>query len=210
MAEEAGGSGAPGDGLILKSPFQRKKDVFDAEDFQAVRFINQIYPDGGRRHRPRGAGGWHARCALAPRPCAAPHPTRRRAAAPARARARAVPPPRPAARRRRPCSAARRSPPRRTPCFVPPAEASLGDLDKFMDVLRKQVRSGGRGAARDRMRAACTLHARRMRAHAAAGRGAGSGSRPRPGLAPLAAPAAPQQRRLIKVAPPQPALAHLT
>jgi hypothetical protein len=59
---EEGGSGAPVSGLVLKSPFQRKKDVFDAEDFQPVKFINQIYPDGGlprvqwrvRRTMPNG------------------------------------------------------------------------------------------------------------------------------------------------------------
>jgi hypothetical protein len=35
--------------IILNTPFQRKKDVFDADDFQPIKFINQIYPDGGRR-----------------------------------------------------------------------------------------------------------------------------------------------------------------
>jgi hypothetical protein len=32
--------------VTLKSPFQRKTDVFDSEDFDPVKFVNQIYPDG--------------------------------------------------------------------------------------------------------------------------------------------------------------------
>lgn len=28
------------------SPFPKKKQLFDAEDFDAVKLINQIYPDG--------------------------------------------------------------------------------------------------------------------------------------------------------------------
>lgn len=35
--------------IQLKSPFQRKQDVFDAPDFDPVKFINQIYPDGARQ-----------------------------------------------------------------------------------------------------------------------------------------------------------------
>jgi hypothetical protein len=30
----------------LKSPYARKQDVFDAPDFDPVKFINTIYPDG--------------------------------------------------------------------------------------------------------------------------------------------------------------------
>lgn len=32
--------------IILKSPLDRKQDVFDSEDFDPTKFINQIYPDG--------------------------------------------------------------------------------------------------------------------------------------------------------------------
>lgn len=32
--------------ITLKSPFQKKTDVFDSEDFDPVKFVNQIYPDG--------------------------------------------------------------------------------------------------------------------------------------------------------------------
>ena len=32
--------------LTLSLPSERKPDVFDSEDFDAVKFINQIYPDG--------------------------------------------------------------------------------------------------------------------------------------------------------------------
>jgi hypothetical protein len=35
-----------GPGMVLRSPFQRKQDVFDSEDFSAVKLINQLYPDG--------------------------------------------------------------------------------------------------------------------------------------------------------------------
>lgn len=30
----------------ITSPFTKKKELFDAEDFDAVKLINQIYPDG--------------------------------------------------------------------------------------------------------------------------------------------------------------------
>jgi hypothetical protein len=49
MAGDAGpsGAGTPADKpIVLKSPFQRKPDVFDNEDFQPVKLLNQIYPDG--------------------------------------------------------------------------------------------------------------------------------------------------------------------
>jgi hypothetical protein len=36
--------------VTLKSPFQRKTDVFDSEDFDPVKFVNQIYPDGEQHH----------------------------------------------------------------------------------------------------------------------------------------------------------------
>ncbi len=32
--------------ITIKSPFERKTDVFDSEDFEPIKFINQIYPDG--------------------------------------------------------------------------------------------------------------------------------------------------------------------
>jgi hypothetical protein len=32
--------------INIKSPLERKQDVFDTEDFDANKFINQIYPDG--------------------------------------------------------------------------------------------------------------------------------------------------------------------
>lgn len=31
--------------VIIKSPLERKQDVFDSEDFEPTKFINQIYPD---------------------------------------------------------------------------------------------------------------------------------------------------------------------
>eukprot|EP00879_Flechtneria_rotunda_P008030 GHRR01008412.1.p1 GENE.GHRR01008412.1~~GHRR01008412.1.p1 ORF type:complete len:961 (+),score=374.37 GHRR01008412.1:225-3107(+) len=37
-------AGHPGT-VTLKSPFQRKTDVFDSEEFDPVKFVNQIYPD---------------------------------------------------------------------------------------------------------------------------------------------------------------------
>lgn len=48
MAEAAGAAAGPqlGRSITLKSPFQRKTDVFDSEDFDPVKFVNQIYPDG--------------------------------------------------------------------------------------------------------------------------------------------------------------------
>lgn len=56
MEGDAGPSGAsspqPAKNIIIKSPFQRKQDVFDAEDFQPPKFINQIYPDGALRVVP--------------------------------------------------------------------------------------------------------------------------------------------------------------
>lgn len=62
-AEAAGSSCAPAQQqqqqqqtLVIRSPLDRKQDVFDAADFDPTKFINQIYPDGrlGRvcRHRP--------------------------------------------------------------------------------------------------------------------------------------------------------------
>ena len=38
------GSGPSATRVVIKPP--RKTDVFDAEDFDAVKFMNQIYPDG--------------------------------------------------------------------------------------------------------------------------------------------------------------------
>ncbi len=32
--------------ITLTLPSERKKDIFDSEDFDAIKFINQIYPDG--------------------------------------------------------------------------------------------------------------------------------------------------------------------
>jgi hypothetical protein len=32
--------------VTLKGPFTRKTDVFDSDDFEPIKFINQIYPDG--------------------------------------------------------------------------------------------------------------------------------------------------------------------
>lgn len=32
--------------VTIKSPLERKQDVFDSEDFEPTKFINQIYPDG--------------------------------------------------------------------------------------------------------------------------------------------------------------------
>lgn len=32
--------------ITLTLPSERRADVFDAEDFDAIKFINQIYPDG--------------------------------------------------------------------------------------------------------------------------------------------------------------------
>lgn len=46
MAETAPEGGQQGPAITLKSPFQRKTDVFDAEDFDPTKFVNQIYPDG--------------------------------------------------------------------------------------------------------------------------------------------------------------------
>jgi hypothetical protein len=40
--------------ISIKSPLNRKTDVFDTEDFDAVKFINQIYPDGGRASAAAG------------------------------------------------------------------------------------------------------------------------------------------------------------
>lgn len=40
--------------VLLRSPFERKKDVFDAEDFEAVKLINQLYPDGEIRCQAAG------------------------------------------------------------------------------------------------------------------------------------------------------------
>jgi hypothetical protein len=108
MADDAGASGeaagsSPAKEIVLSTPFQRKKDVFDAEDFQPAKFINQIYPDGARGRADRGARAHDALARARARPSpAAPH--------------------------------GRRRAPR-------PAEASLGDLDKFMDMLRKQAGS---------------------------------------------------------------------
>ena len=31
---------------MLKVPSEQKQDVFDQPDFDAIKFINQIYPDG--------------------------------------------------------------------------------------------------------------------------------------------------------------------
>jgi hypothetical protein len=46
---EAGSTGQPAaqqQAIILKTPLERKQDVFDSEDFEPTKFINQIYPDG--------------------------------------------------------------------------------------------------------------------------------------------------------------------
>jgi hypothetical protein len=38
----------------IRAPGVRKQDVFDAEDFEATKFVNQIYPDGAHsiQHPP--------------------------------------------------------------------------------------------------------------------------------------------------------------
>ena len=41
---------APQQEVVLRSPFERKRDVFDAEDFDAVKLINKLYPDGEAGH----------------------------------------------------------------------------------------------------------------------------------------------------------------
>jgi hypothetical protein len=47
MADPASSSSAGQQTIInIKSPLERKQDVFDTEDFDANKFINQIYPDG--------------------------------------------------------------------------------------------------------------------------------------------------------------------
>ncbi len=47
MADTGSSSGAGQQMVInIKSPLERKQDVFDSEDFDANKFINQIYPDG--------------------------------------------------------------------------------------------------------------------------------------------------------------------
>lgn len=56
MAAEAGSSSAQQQAgpqqrqqqtiTIIKSPLDRKQDIFDAADFEPTKFINQIYPDG--------------------------------------------------------------------------------------------------------------------------------------------------------------------
>lgn len=58
----AGSSSAPAQQqqqqtLVIRSPLDRKQDVFDAADFDPTKFINQIYPDGrlGRVCRQRPA-----------------------------------------------------------------------------------------------------------------------------------------------------------
>ena len=47
MADQQAGGAAPSP-VTLRSPYQRKADVFDSEDFEPAKFINQIYPDGAR------------------------------------------------------------------------------------------------------------------------------------------------------------------
>lgn len=46
MSDQADATTQPGSNVTLKSPFVRKTDVFDSEDFDPTKFVNQIYPDG--------------------------------------------------------------------------------------------------------------------------------------------------------------------
>jgi hypothetical protein len=46
MSDQATATTQPGCNVTLKSPFVRKTDVFDSEDFDPTKFVNQIYPDG--------------------------------------------------------------------------------------------------------------------------------------------------------------------
>ena len=140
--------------VVLKSPFGRKQDVFDSEDFNPVKLINQLYPDGAvyaggvaiglqrRRGDARPAGlrsTAHSRArelagrtqSLESPPLVVPDET-------------AMAEPCQPYVRRQPAAAARAVAcshlPHACRCTLPMrAEASLGDLDKFMDVLRKQV-----------------------------------------------------------------------
>lgn len=43
--KQAEAEGSPGQ-FLFRLPSERKPDIFDREDFQAIKFINQIYPDG--------------------------------------------------------------------------------------------------------------------------------------------------------------------
>eukprot|EP00775_Hariotina_reticulata_P007996 gene7996-8194_t len=45
MSDQADETTQPGSNVTLKSPFVRKTDVFDSEDFDPTKFVNQIYPD---------------------------------------------------------------------------------------------------------------------------------------------------------------------
>lgn len=91
--------------IIIKTPPERKLDVFDSEDFDATRFINQIYPDGEQRSR------W------------GPHLTQRHSPA--------FTTPPPSSQTQHNTS---------SPSSSQIAEASLGDLDRFIEMLKKQVR----------------------------------------------------------------------
>lgn len=50
MADQTAHGAAEHRSITLKSPYQRKQDVFDSDDFEPIKFINQIYPDG--EHTP--------------------------------------------------------------------------------------------------------------------------------------------------------------
>jgi hypothetical protein len=68
MADDAASTQAAPDAVVqLKSPYQRRQDVFDAPDFDPVKFINQIYPDGGLGAPHARHGGTVAACRLATR-----------------------------------------------------------------------------------------------------------------------------------------------
>lgn len=55
LGTAAQGTNQPGS-INLKSPFQRKTDVFDSEDFDPTKFVNQIYPDGKHAMPPTFEG----------------------------------------------------------------------------------------------------------------------------------------------------------
>ena len=163
-------------GTAVTEPNRRRTDIFDGDEFDPIKFINQIYPDGALigPGQTRPSLTWPQRARRSTMQGAPVHSCQYRPAwgvngAGARARARGCRPMQSSAHPLRPLS----------------AEASLGDLDRFMDVLRKQVGATAgstwwhRGVSGAQMASSTRHAAQPARNHPPLGRQAGSTPPPR-------------------------------
>jgi vacuolar protein sorting-associated protein 53 len=158
MAARTGGAGGAAEEeeatpTIITSARARKPDVFDSEGFQAVPFINQIYPDGALRPALGRLGLVSAPITRRAPDADADHDHDGVALS---------------------LSSLSQSSFPTTPCNKHQTEASMGDLDKFMRLLRRQIRAVDREIV-SCVRAQSAPTALGAAAAAAAASGAGGG-----------------------------------